>query len=49
MKREEREAKTDCFAYRKKGEAEACSALNALYCKHEDCKFYKKRKAKENE
>lgn len=29
--------KEDCFAYKNK----TCSALNELYCKKEECKFYK--------
>lgn len=33
--------KEDCFAYRK--EKEECNALNELYCKNEECKFYKNR------
>lgn len=39
--------KTDCFAYTSKetmyGKWEACKALNALFCKTEECKFYKTR------
>lgn len=35
------EAKKDCFAYRNKGGIEKCTALKFLYCKCEECKFYK--------
>ena len=31
--------KTDCFAYR--STPERCTALNDLYCKFEECGFYK--------
>lgn len=34
------DAKKDCFAY--DGERNICTALRALRCKWEDCKFYKK-------
>lgn len=35
--------KTDCFAYRsgEGGRKECCEAMNALYCKTGECKFYK--------
>lgn len=38
--------KTDCFAYRIRVDSvgrlrDCCEALNALYCKVEECKFYK--------
>lgn len=36
------EEKTDCFAYREKNGKGFCTALNALYCKHGKCNFYKK-------
>lgn len=38
-----REAKKDCFAYRKMCGTEVCSALKAMYCKYRngECKFYK--------
>ena len=32
---------TDCFAFRK--EKLECNALNNLYCKNEECRFYKNR------
>ena len=36
--------KTDCFAYAKLEDGrEVCRALNALYCKEEECKFYKEK------
>lgn len=33
--------KKDCFAYCKIGTLEKCNALKFLYCKQEECKFYK--------
>lgn len=39
--------KTDCFAYEDRGMVNGirmgvrCKALNGLYCKTEECKFYK--------
>lgn len=37
--------KTDCFAYSKRKDGgrifQGCKALNALFCKTEECKFYK--------
>lgn len=36
--------KTDCFAYVKREDgAEMCAALNAMYCKKEECVFYKNK------
>lgn len=35
-----RQPRTDCRAYMAGGK---CSALNALWCRYENCKFYKKR------
>lgn len=40
--------KTDCFAYRKITQPngrteEKCFALLELYCKNEECKFYKEQ------
>lgn len=35
------EAKISCFAYRNKEGHEACTALTDLFCKKEECKFYK--------
>lgn len=37
----EHEVKSDCFGYRNTLKGEGCIALNKLYCKHEECKFYK--------
>lgn len=37
-------AKSDCFAYTRKGSGETCNALNALYCKTGKCRFYKAEK-----
>lgn len=34
----------DCFAYQEK--TDRCTALNALYCKKEQCSFYKKKTGK---
>lgn len=33
--------KTDCFAYSKKRTTEDCKVLKHLFCKNENCKFYK--------
>ena len=35
------EAKISCFAYSNKNGHEGCRALTDLYCKKEDCRFYK--------
>lgn len=36
------EPKTDCFAYSDKfSNRPMCKALNGLYCRAENCKFYK--------
>ena len=32
----------DCFSYNKG----KCTALNDLYCKYEECRFYKKKDTK---
>lgn len=32
---------TDCFAYTCKNGVEGCMALNKLYCKKEECRFFK--------
>lgn len=37
------EAKKDCFAYSVKNGKEECSGLKEVYCKYEDCHFYKTR------
>lgn len=39
---------TDCFAYARFGDSEnvrfeMCKALDALYCRVEECKFYKNK------
>lgn len=41
-----REVNEDCFAYDK--DKKVCKALDCLYCKKEECKFYKK-KVKKNQ
>lgn len=35
--------KTDCFAYKSDNTYNGCNALNKLYCKFEECKFYKNK------
>jgi len=35
------EVKEDCFAYDSK--YKQCTALNDLYCKNEECRFYKNK------
>lgn len=35
--------KTDCIFYCDYLHREGCSALRGLYCKSEECSFYKKR------
>ncbi len=37
----ENKTKVSCFAYSNKNGCESCKALKELYCKNEDCKFYK--------
>lgn len=37
----EKEAKISCFAYRNRAGHEGCIALTDLYCKKEECRFYK--------
>ena len=40
---EVRTAKTDCFAYERFGNgSEKCTALNEVFCKKRECRFYKK-------
>lgn len=34
----------DCFAYQQK--TDRCMALKSLYCKNENCSFYKKKSGK---
>ena len=41
-----KEPKQDCFAYSKISDVESCRALNELYCKKEECRFYKVKKSK---
>jgi len=36
------EINKDCFAYNE--EKKCCNALDKLYCKREECSFYKNRK-----
>lgn len=33
----------DCFAFVEKNGHQGCRALNYLYCKKEECKFYKRK------
>lgn len=35
--------KEDCFSYVEKNKHQGCRALNDLYCKKEECKFYKRK------
>lgn len=35
------EPKKDCFAYNDKAAVPGCNALTDLYCRKEECKFYK--------
>lgn len=37
------EIKRDCFAYLSDDKCRGCFALNQLYCKTEECKFYQKK------
>lgn len=37
----ENEAKISCFAYRSREGHEACIALTDLFCKKEECRFYR--------
>lgn len=37
------EVKKDCFAYISDDKCRGCFALNQLYCKTEECKFYQER------
>lgn len=45
--------KTDCFGYDKGyylgTQYERCNALRELYCKNEECKFYKSKEQHYNE
>lgn len=38
------DAKRECFAYRKVRGVEKCMALKRMYCKEEDCKFFRNQK-----
>lgn len=42
-----RESKKDCFGYEKV--RNTCKVLDHLYCKEEDCKFYKTKEQFEKE
>lgn len=35
--------KTDCFAFKSNNSYNGCNALDRLYCRIEDCKFYKNK------
>ena len=35
--------KTDCFAYKPDNIHNKCNILKKLYCKFEECKFYKNK------
>ena len=37
----EKEASVSCFAYRNREGHETCTALTDLFCKKEECRFYK--------
>lgn len=37
------ESKKDCFAYVSENNLKGCFALNELYCKKEDCRFYQEK------
>lgn len=41
------EVKTDCFGFDKA--KQNCKALKELYCKNENCRFYKTKKQYEKE
>lgn len=43
------EVKRDCFAYNKGSYSKPCIALDDLYCKKEECKFYKTKEQFEKE
>lgn len=36
--------KKDCFGYKEKGGIPGCTALKELYCRKEECVFYKQTK-----
>lgn len=42
------EVKGDCFAYKKTQAGGKCTALKELYCKKEQCGFYKKREVQDD-
>ena len=35
--------KTDCFAFKSDNPYNGCHALDKLYCRREECKFYKNK------
>lgn len=35
--------KRDCFAFAEKNNHQGCRALKELYCKKEECRFYKRK------
>ncbi|MDE7313567.1 MAG: hypothetical protein K2N87_18420 [Eubacterium sp.] len=41
MGNNEIEIRKDCFGYQEKGGFPSCTALKELYCKKEECVFYK--------
>lgn len=41
--------KTDCFAFKSNNTYNGCNALDKLYCRLEDCKFYKNKEKFESE
>lgn len=41
---EEFPPKTDCYAYLKRQGREVCTALTEVFCRKEECKFYKSLK-----
>lgn len=42
------EPKHDCFAFVSLGSRDICSALKRMYCRYEQCHFYKTREEYEN-
>lgn len=43
------EIKTDCFAYNGNSKSKPCIALDELYCKKEQCNFYKTKVDRQRE
>lgn len=41
------EVKSDCFAYKETQTGGKCTALKELYCKKEQCGFYKKKETED--